>query len=303
MSENGPSRSPCAARDSEKSSFLKTLRKWLGGFVRNRNGDKSLRQIVEAALAERDGDAEAIDPEKRRMLVNLLRFGDLEVKDVMVPRADIVAIEESTLLAEVVAELARAGHSRLPVYRDNLDDVIGMVHIRDLLPYWGANKPLALTEVCRRILFVPPSMPVLDVLLQMQVTRIHMALVVDEYGGTDGLVTIEDLVEEIVGEIEDEHDTEDRPMLVEKPGGVLDANARTPIGELEARVGYSLLPEDREEDIDTLGGLVFSLVGRVPGRGELIAHPSGLEFEVIDADPRRIKRLRVHHLPPSPAAE
>ena len=230
------------------------------------------------------------------MFVNLLNFGDLRVDDVMVPRADIIAVEQSTPVAEVVGIICEAGHSRLPVFRDSLDDIVGMVHVRDLLRFWGADRPGALTEVVRRQLFVPPSMRVRDLLLQMRATRIHMAMVVDEYGGTDGLVTIEDLVEEIVGDIHDEHDSEVLPQLVEKPGGVVEADARAPVEDLEKRMGFNLLPEEGDEDIETLGGLVFSLAGRVPTRGELIVHPAGLQFEVVDADPRRIKRLRIKHV-------
>jgi CBS domain containing-hemolysin-like protein len=230
----------------------------------------------------------------------LLKFGELRVADVMVPRANIDAVEQSMSLAEVVSAMYKAGHSRLPVFRDTLDDIVGMVHVRDLLRYWDTEESFALDEIVRRILFVPPSMRVRELLMQMRATRIHMAIVVDEYGGTDGLVTIADLVEEIVGEIQDEHGMEDLPMLVDRPDGLIEADARVSVEDLEARVGTVLLPEEHEENIETLGGLVFSLVGRVPARGELIAHPAGLQFEVIDADPRRIKRLRIHHAPPPP---
>jgi len=236
------------------------------------------------------------------MLLNLLRFGELRVDDVMVPRADIVAIETSASLDDVVATMRDAGHSRLPVFRQTLDDVVGMVHVRDLLRYWGAPRSFALDEIIRRVLFVPPSMPVGDLLLQMRVTRIHMSVVVDEYGGTDGLATIEDLIEEIVGEIEDEHDKSALPLLVDLPNGVVEAAARTPIEEIEARLGQALVSADHDEDIDTLGGLVVSLAGRVPTRGELIAHPAGYQFEIVDADPRRVKRLRIRRLAPRDAA-
>jgi CBS domain containing-hemolysin-like protein len=193
--------------------------------------------------------------------------------------------------------MVEAGHSRLPVYRDSLDDVVGIVHVRDLLPFWGAPEGFDLNRVCRRAPFVPPSMRVVDLLLQMRTTRVHMALVVDEYGGTDGLITIEDLVEQIVGEIQDEHDVEAAPLFIDRPGGVIEADARTPIAALESRLGISLLAADEDEDIDTLSGLVSSLAGRVPVRGELIAHASGIEFEVVDADPRRVKRLRIRKVP------
>jgi CBS domain containing-hemolysin-like protein len=185
----------------------------------------------------------------------------------------------------------------LPVFRETLDDVTGMIHIKDLLTRWGSEEPLDMQGLVREVLFVPPSMPVLDLLQQMQASHIHMAVVVDEYGGTDGLATIEDLVEEIVGEIEDEHDQAEAPQIVEAADGTLEVDARTPIEELENRIALDLLPEQQDEDIDTVGGLVFSVLGRVPRRGELIGHPAGFEFEVIDADPRRIKRLKIRGLP------
>ncbi|MSP82879.1 MAG: HlyC/CorC family transporter [Alphaproteobacteria bacterium] len=231
------------------------------------------------------------------MIANLLRFGELRVDDVMVPRADIVAIDRAMPLDQIVRLMIEAGHSRLPVYRDTLDDVIGIVHVRDLLPFWGADSGFDLERKCRRAIFAPPSMRVVDLLLQMRTGQVHMALVVDEYGGTDGLVTIEDLVEQIVGDIQDEHDVEAGPMLIDRPGGVIEADARTPIEALELRLGIDLVSDDSDEDIDTLSGLVSSLAGRVPTRGELIAHKSGIEFEVLDADPRRVKRLRVHKVP------
>jgi len=230
----------------------------------------------------------------------VLELDQRRVDDVMVPRADIVAAAADVSLEELVSLFTAASHSRLPVYRETLDDVIGMVHIKDLLGLWDKSEALAMDEITRQVLFVAPSMPVLDLLLQMQATRVHMAVVVDEYGGTDGLVTIEDLVEEIVGEIEDEHDRLVAPQVTELPDGVLEMDARTPIEDLERRIGCALLPEERDEDIETLGGLVFSVLGRVPRRGELLSHPSGVEFEVVDADPRRVKRVRVRR--PAPPA-
>ena len=183
-------------------------------------------------------------------------------------------------------------HSRLPIYNETLDDPVGMVHIKDAYAFKPDTSDVPpLARLRRDVLFAPPSMPALDLLLRMQTTRTHMAIVVDEYGGTDGLVTIEDLVEEIVGEIEDEHDGFDMPQLVERRKGVIDAHARLPIEMLEEFLAVDLI--QGEEDVDTLGGLVFALAGRVPQRGEIIVHQSGLEFEVRDADARRIKQLRV----------
>jgi magnesium and cobalt transporter len=185
----------------------------------------------------------------------------------------------------------------MPVFRDTLDDVIGMVHIKDVMAYRDDSAQFKLSEIVRRLLFVAPTMPILELLLQMRASRTHMALVVDEFGGIDGLITIEDLVEEIVGEIEDEHDADDAPTLVERSDGSFDIDARLPIPEFEQRMGAVLTDEERDDDIDTLGGLVFAIAGRVPGRGEVIRHESGIEFEILEADPRRIKRLRINGPP------
>jgi CBS domain containing-hemolysin-like protein len=195
------------------------------------------------------------------------------------------------------------GHSRLPVYGENLDDIIGVVHIKDVLPSIFEPEKFQLKRILREPVFVSPSIRLLDLLLQMRLARAHMVLVVDEFGGTDGLVTIEDLVEQIIGEIEDEHDVVRGPHLIERPDGTLIANARTTIEDFERRVGPILTEEEREADIDTLGGLVTALADRVPARGELVTHPSGIAFEVLDADPRRVKRLRVRNVPPKPAPE
>ncbi|MBF0562849.1 MAG: HlyC/CorC family transporter, partial [Alphaproteobacteria bacterium] len=197
----------------------------------------------------------------------------------------------------VIQVMARQGHSRLPVYRGTLDEVVGMIHIKDMLAAIGGDRPASLPQLLRRILFISPSVRVMDLLMEMRLSRTHMALVVDEYGGIDGLVTIEDLVEEIVGEIADEHDTDVEPEFVMRPDGTAEADARFSIENFEERFG-EILSDDEREDADTLGGLVFYIAGRVPSRGELISHASGIEFEVTDADPRRVKRLRVRNLPP-----
>ncbi len=270
---------------------------WIKGLGRGRNGDASLRESLEELIEEHEEAEQPINPEERLMLMNILKLGELRVDDVMVPRADIIAVEVGTALDDIVKLVGEAFHSRMPVYRGNLDDVLGMVHIKDLMQYWDRRRTFHLRRAVHEVLFVPPSMLVLDLMLKMRVARIHMAVVVDEYGGTDGLVTIEDLVEEIVGEIEDEHDQVEGPLIVERPDGSLVADARAAIAELESRVGCDLLPDERDEEVDSLGGLVFSLVGRVPQRGEVVAHAAGLEFVVLDADPRRIKRIQVRGLP------
>ncbi|MEQ8746458.1 hemolysin family protein [Pyruvatibacter sp.] len=263
----------------------------------------SLGASLDAVFGDdREGGPE-LSPAERDMFVNLLGFSELRTEDVMVPRLDIVAVEEGISLDDLVAAFREANHSRLPVYRETLDDPRGMVHIKDLLGWMAdtqpdskaeAKAPFTVASIQRDLIYVPPSMPAIDLLLKMQASRVHMALVIDEYGGTDGLVTIENLVEEIVGEIEDEHDTEELPDLVRRPDGLIDAAARAEINDLEEMLGITLLDEEREAELDTLGGLVFDMLGRVPQRGEMVPHPCGIEFEIADADPRRIKRLVVH---------
>lgn len=236
------------------------------------------------------------------MLTNLLSFGELKVSDVMVPRADIIAVEEQTSLAELIAVFRDAQHSRLPVYRETLDDPLGMIHIKDVLALveTGADGRLSwpqtqITKVKRELLFVPAAMPALDLLLRMQASRIHLALVVDEYGGTDGLVSIEDLVEQIVGEIGDEHDIEEAPDIVMRPDGKYEADARVTLEDFRERTGIDVTKVEQEEEVDTLGGLVAAGLGRVPVRGEIVSH-AGLEFEILEADPRHAKRLRIRPL-------
>ena len=234
-----------------------------------------------------------LDTHERALLSNVLRLQGTTAYDVMVPRADIMAMPLELTLDEAIALIQKDGHSRFPVYRESLDDIAGMVHIKDVFAAVGSDAPFDLKAVLRKPLFVVPSIPVLDLLLQMRQSRIHMALVVDEYGGIDGLITIEDLVETIVGDISDEHDEDVEPQITERPDGTIELDARTPIKMFEAKLGQVLTEEERAADIDTVGGLIFTLAGRVPAKGELISHPSGLEFRILDADPRRIRRLRV----------
>lgn len=275
---------------------LAPLHLWRGlrTILGDRPSEPTFRESIEELIEENHDGGLPGEAEERTMFRNLLDFGRLDVADVMVPRADIVAIPADITLEHLISLICEQGHSRVPVYRGTLDDVEGMVHIRDVLTFWGRNSDFEISSIIRSLLFVPPSMPIQELLLEMRATKIHLALVVDEYGGTDGLVTIEDLVEEIVGEIEDEHDRTIEPRLSVRADGLFDADARVPVLDLESKCGIDLLPDARDEEIDTLGGLVCELAGRVPLRGELIAHPSGMTFEVVDADPRRIRRLRVH---------
>ena len=281
-----------------RKSLKNLFRLW-----RRRGGETDLRDAIEELIEESEeaepGEA-ALDTSESDLLLNVLKFGELTAYDVMVPRADIKAVAEDVDLRGLIQTVREFGHSRLPVYSENLDDIIGIVHIKDALPSIFEPEKFQLKRILREPVFVAPSVRLLDLLLQMRQVRAHMVLVVDEFGGTDGLVTIEDLVEQIIGEIEDEHDVVRGPYLVERPDGTLIANARTTISDFEERVGPILTEEEREADIDTLGGLVMSLTDRVPARGELVTHPSGIAFEVLDADPRRIKRLRVRNAPPKP---
>jgi len=289
----------------------------LQGLLRSREAE-SVRDRVEELIERREERGEAagatsgrddLDPHERALLSNVLRLRGITAYDIMVPRADIMAMPADYTLDQAIELIQKDGHSRYPVYRESLDDIIGMVHIKDVFAAVGRSngeKPFDLTAILRKPLFVVPSIPVLDLLLQMRQARMHMALVVDEYGGIDGLVTIEDLVETIVGDISDEHDDDSAPQMTELPDGTIDLDARTPVELFEAKFGQVLTEEERAADIDTVGGLVFTLAGRVPAKGELVSHPSGLEILVLEADPRRIRRLRVRRpgvVPQRAAAE
>ncbi|MEZ5817666.1 MAG: hemolysin family protein [Hyphomicrobiaceae bacterium] len=314
--QNGdPPRSPSGP------GWLAALRARLG-----LGAQQTLRETLEEAVRSETAGDSTFSATERDMLLRLLRFGGLCVEDVMVPRADIIAIEQEATIAELMRLFNEAGVSRIPVYHETLDDPRGMVHVKDLLRYLSAVEPSAAERpaaviakapvackagvdlarpirtagLLRPVLNVPPSMPAVNLLIRMQSTRNHIALVVDEYGGTDGLVTIEDLVEQVVGDIEDEYDVEEAANIAEDARHGLVAQARTPVAELEEHLGVKLLRPDDEGEIDTVGGLVVARLGRVPVKGELVAHESGIELEVLDADPRRIKRLRVHRPPAGP---
>ncbi|MBI3453579.1 MAG: HlyC/CorC family transporter [Rhodospirillales bacterium] len=279
--------------------FADRLRDRLRDIFRARGAEGALRDTIEEIIEEveegRHSLAE-IGAQERTLLRNIFKLRELTTYDVMVPRADIITVSYDVSLADLVKAMTREAHSRMPVFRDSLDDVIGFVHIKDVMQFWGGGREFKLADILRRLLFVAPSMRLLDLLLEMRKTRLHMALVVDEYGGVDGLVTIEDLVEEIVGEIEDEHDVDEGPRLVRESEETVLADARLPIGEFEQQIGPILTAEERAADIDTIGGLVVARAGRLPSRGEVIVHPAGFEFEILDADPRRLKRLKVRRV-------
>jgi CBS domain containing-hemolysin-like protein len=295
--------------------FLRMLRAlfgWKPGSIR-----ADLEVVLEAGAAGETG----FSPEERAMLKNILGLRERRVEDVMVPRADIVAVQQDILLGDLVKVFEGAGHSRLVVYNDTLDDPIGMVHIRDLIAYMASRaavgesvnrrrkRPLpagldlkavdlsvSLTsaEIVRKILFVPPSMPAIDLLAKMQATRIHLALVIDEYGGTDGIVSMEDIVEQIVGDIEDEHDETEMPAAVRQADGSFLADARAHLEDVSQIVGPEFDVGKVAEEVDTLGGYLVMQIGRVPVRGELVPGPAGFEIEVLDADPRRVKRVKIY---------
>jgi hemolysin (HlyC) family protein len=280
----------------EQRGSLSRLRGLFRLLRRPRNQSETIEELVATAADEL---GTPITPQERVLIGNVLKGHGRNAADVMVPRGDIVAMDVEQPFNEVVKCMIEHGHSRVPVYRETLDDVIGFVHVKDVLGPVAERRPARLERLLRKVLFVAPSVPILDLLVQMRQARTHIAMVVDEFGGIDGLVTIEDVIEEIVGEIEDEHDVDAPPVLIERPDGSVIADARIPIEALEEQHGTRLRPEGEQEAVDTLGGLVFTLAGRVPKRGEIIAHPDGIEFEVLDADPRRVKRLRVRGLPPA----
>lgn len=297
--ESGAAIQPSSQEPNSSSQEPRSASVWQRLTKRFRNGQhESVREALEEIIEERSEPAAPIGDDERLLLSNILNLRGQTVADVMVPRVDIVAVDAETPLKEIVTIIGEQGHSRLPVYRGTLDDVIGMAHIKDLFLWEGRDQDFDLAEHLRRILFVAPSMEVLELLLEMRARRSHMAIVVDEYGGVDGLVTIEDLVEEIIGEIEDEHDRAAEPVLRQNPDGSFTADARVTITALEEQFGPIATAEERE-NIDTLGGLVFSLAGRVPIRSELVTHPNGLEFEILQADPRRVHRIRVRRRTPS----
>ena len=303
-----------AGKDSE--GFFARLARALFGW---KNG--STREDIQVVLdAAQPGEA-GVSPEERTMIRNILAMRGRRIDDVMVPRGDIVAVQQDIGLGELIKVFEKAGHSRLAVYDDTLDDPVGMVHIRDLVAFITAEatvdpvkptrrkkprpagldfnaidlaRPLSSTRLMRELLFVPPSMPALDLLEKMQATRIHLALVVDEYGGTDGLVSIEDVVEQIVGDIADEHDEDELPAIVRERDGSYIADARASLEDVTAAVGVAFDVGDAAESVDTLGGYLMSQVGRLPLRGELVPGPEGFEIEVLDSDPRRIKKVRIH---------
>jgi CBS domain containing-hemolysin-like protein len=307
---------------ASRPSLLERLRGLFG------LGGASIRDDIQIALEDTSGNDD-FSAQERAMLKNVLNLHELRVEDVMVPRADIIAVGLDATLRDVLGVFRTAGHSRLPVHAETLDDPRGMVHIRDFVNYLATSAenaaalkrksgpapetksgeppeityastldlrvPLAQANILRPVLFAPPSMPALDLLVKMQATRTHMALVIDEYGGTDGLVSIEDIVEMIVGDIEDEHDLEEEPQITAAPDRTFVIDARASLEDASKAVGTELAGDDLAEEIDTVGGLIASIAGRVPVRGEIVTDTRrGIEYEILDADPRRVKRIKLH---------
>ena len=297
--------------DSDESSRPPEARKTYGGrpgllgafkaYFKKKN-DSSLRDAIEEYIEVPDdfiANAEAI--EERALFSNILSLRDITVDEVMVPRADIVSIDVSSSREDLMTILAQKQVSRLPVYKDTLDNVLGTIHLKDIVAALARGEEINIASNITEIPIVAPSLPILDLLITMRQSRRHMALVVDEYGGIDGLVTIGDIVETIIGEIDDEHDTASEPQLIEEDDGSVLADARVNVEEFEEKFGALLNEEEREES-DTLGGLVFSIAGRIPVRGEVITHDTGMLFEIMDADPRRVNLIRIRNIPSTVAA-
>jgi CBS domain containing-hemolysin-like protein len=274
------------------------MKRWARIFSREKVGSA---QAVEDALRQREENGQVMELAHKDLILRAAHFDSLKVADVMRPRAEIVAIEGAATLGEAAVVFSESQHSRLPIYGETLDDPQGFIHVRDVLSLLSPTEDgeakakfsdRLLARIRRDILFVPQSMTLATLFLKMQSSRIHLALVVDEYGGTDGLVSMEDLVEQIVGAIEDEHDV-DAALILERGGGAFDVDGRAPIDQLEARLEASLALPEHEDEFDTAAGLAVALAGRLPQRGEILRHPAGFDIEITEADPRRVKRIRV----------
>ena len=293
MAEHGRNGDNAGGEADSRRSLWKGLRRLIGG-----DHDQSLRAALEEAIDEHEDGADApagdLSPLERQMVRNLLHFSEHDADDVAIPRGEIVAVSASAGWDELIAMFAEHGHSRMPVYRDSLDEIVGMMHLKDVFPFLATNKapPRDWTVLMRQPLFVPQARGALDVLADMRASRVHLAVVIDEYSGTDGIITIEDLVEEIVGEIEDEHDDAPTELLVPLDDGTWEADARAELDDVGAAVDPRLA--EVEEDIDTIGGLAFLLAGQVPPVGAMLAHSSGWKLEVTAGNERHVTRLRLH---------
>jgi len=298
----GDGKSLPAASTNEKNhpSLFIRIGNWIGDVFAKKN-DVTLKEALEEALEDvieehKEHSTERLAPEERVMLHNILSFGEIQVNDIMVPRNDIEAVSLAISLPMLKTHIMEHRHTRIPVYEETLDHVRGFVHVKDFLPMFSGDVPYSLTSVMRNLIFVPPSMRIIDLLIKMRNSSSHIAIVVDEHGGTDGLITMEDLFEKIVGDIKDEHDDgeEIQDRIQKISAGVFEVSARIRIDKLEKMMGLNLLTEEKEEDFETLGGLIFFQLGRVPSKGEIIDHASGMRFEIVNADARRIQQVRIH---------
>ena len=301
LSENDLSEPDISLPSSQRDDAPESGGLWskIKGFFTPKTNGHNLREALEEYIEEADGEeTESVSAHERTLIANILKMRDLTVVDVMIPRADIAAIDVDTSQDDLLKFLSERQFSRIPVYSGTLDKLIGTIHIKDILATLSCGETIDIRAMIREVPVVSPAMPVMDLMLEMRESKKHMALVVDEFGGIDGLVTIGDVLEAVIGEFDDEFEQDDEPQMIRKSDGTILANARLDIEEFEEECGLVLNAEDHE-DIDTLGGLVFSIAGRVPARGEVIKHESGLVFEIIDADPRRVHILRIKNLPHS----
>lgn len=292
--EPGPSpEEPPSSREQPRE-----ILSWVKNFLKKKaepSDEESLREALAEYIDVLSSEEETptVASHERQLIGNILKLRDLTVTDVMIPRADIIAIDIDTAPEELLKVFVEKQFSRIPVYRGTLDDILGVIHVKDLLSCLAEGVPIRMKDLIRDVPIVSPSLPVLDLLLLMRQTKKHMVLVVDEYGGIDGQATIGDVLESILGEVADEYDQNETPTLQDYPDGTVIADARLPIEDFEERYGNILTDEEREE-IDTLGGYIAAITGRIPGRGEIIPDPDhGLAFEIIDADPRRVNRIRI----------
>ncbi len=283
---------PATIAPSRMSSAVRWFREKMG-----LRGEGSLKELIEEALEENSAEMTDISDEEKSLLKNMIQFGELTVKDIMVPRSDIMAVERGVGFEELKQHVITIGHTRIPVFDESLDRIEGFIHVKDLFPHLSVADAFHITQVMREILFVPPSMRIVDLLMKMRVSGCHIAIVVDEFGGTDGLVTMEDLFEELVGEIQDEHDGhESAPTMRWLGDHVVETDARTSIEQLTDAFGERLSENGAGEGVDTLGGLIFSILGRVPVRGEVVMLKPTLKAEILLADPRRIRLVRLTRL-------
>ena len=284
---------PASDRKEHKSLIRKIF-----PFINRDKHDSNARETIEDLIENADQNAEnSIEEHERALIANVLELRDLPVVEVMVPRADIIAVDIKTTSEELFQLLGEKPHSRVPVYEDDLDNIVGAVHMKDIVGNYKKNRgSFRLRDILRNVLIVSPAMRVMDLLMQMRQSRVHLAMVVDEFGGIDGLIAINDLIEGIVGEIDDEHDLDVQPQAIERPDGTILADARFQLEDFEQRFDRYWNTEEEEEN-DTLGGLVSFIAGHVPALGETVKHPqSGIEFEILEAAPRRISRMRIRNL-------